>query len=357
MKTTKSLKTVCLFFAAFVCVTFSFAQKINYQFVDSTTFFFKPVSEKCLGAQSIYIAPVVDGDSIFRYELTASLDMSRYTLVNSKNEADLILIYSTSFGNTTGNQSSLNPTPAKGKRYVPTSRETVWNHNFDSKKTAYQNSRSNKNSTSRTGTTSKSYTYKSVTPVVTTIELFDSKGNKIDESGVTEDWALEGHSSISIDVAKKDCELTLEKYKNQVTKDHLELAMKSLNDNYFFTKVKIPVFAITVKNKQFDDWNNAVSALNSWVNTPGRELDDPRIPIMEKIFEEQVTRDYGSCKDSALLASAAHHNMAIFQYYKPQFMKAGNYLTTAQSGLVYTDKSQRLFYENLITLIVRGFSF
>ena|SRR6218665_1551584 len=340
------------------CISLGFSQKITYQFIDSTTLGFKPSEQTYLKAKKVYIAPLVEADSIFGTELSAKLDLNYYTIVATRNEADLVLIYNTSFGSEV-NQNPQIPTVASEKRKVPTSKETFRDHNFDSKKTAYQNSKSKYtknavNSGSKSSITTKPYLYKGSVPIITKIDLYDAIGQKVDESTVTEDFVLEGYSTISVNVARKDAELAFEKNKKSLINEHLEVAMGVFNNKYFFTKVVVPVFAITVKNKQFDDWNNAVSALNSWINTPNKTFEDPRIPIMESVFEEQAIRDYGQFKDSALFSSAALHNLAVFQYYMNQPTNAGSTLIKAQSNLVYTDKSQRQFYQNFIISLFRG---
>ncbi len=354
MKTTR-LKNNC--FALFLVLGFAqlcHAQKINYQLVDSTVFRFQPMNQTYWNAKKVFIA----ADSVFKTVISSQLDLSHYTLVSNRNEADLILVYSTTLGSIDGKKSLL-ASPANEKRYLPTGKETSLGNDFDSKKTASQNARSRyaNNTSSSRRTTTRSYSYTGTTPIYTQIELYDSTGYRVEQIVIQEELVLEGRSSISQDVAKKDHDLTLEKKKNEVLIEHLERGARVLNNKYFFTKTKVPVFVISVKGKQFDDWNSAVYALDSWINTPGRSLDDPRLPLMEKIFKAQVARDLTQYKDSASLTSVAFHNLAVYQYYHGQPTDAGASLTKAQSHIVYTDRSQRLFHENLILLLFRSASF
>ena len=351
---------------------FLYGQKSEFIALDTVKMVFQPVIQSCLKAKKIYVESSVEVDSAYRQILVSKLDPSMYSIVSSKSEADLVLVYSTTFGarlNTqngivinSASQSTAIANPAYNKpnvRHVPTSRETPADHNFDSKKTAYQNSRSQyKKTPSRakyeSNYTPKSIAYSEVTNVLTKIVLYDAMGEFIDEVAVTEQLEVTGHSSISYEVAKKDYYLSLENQKPEVRKFHLETAMNSLVSKFLFNSKGVPVFGITVKNKQFGDWNDAINALNAWVNTPNRTLDDPRVSILGKIIEQQANRDYGSFKDSAGLSSAALHNWAVYQYYMGQPVNAGSILTKAQSNLAYTDESQHLFYENLIILLFRG---
>jgi len=355
MKTTK-LKNNC--FALFLVLGFTqlcLAQKITYQLVDSTVFTFQPINQTYLKAKKLFIA----ADSVYKTVISSQLDLSHYTIVSNRNDADLILIYNTTLGAFDGKKSLLVP-PANGKRYVPTGKETSLGNDFDPKKTASQNARSkyaNNAANSGRRTTSRSYSYTGTTPVYTQIELYDSTGFRIDQTVIEEELVLEGRSSISQEVAKKDYDLTLEKKKNEVIIEHLERGVRVLSNKFLFTKIEVPVFVISVKGKAFDDWNNAVYALDSWINTLGRPLDDPRLPLMEKIFKAQVVRDFTQFKDSASLTSAAFHNLAVYQYYHGQPTDAGGSLTRAQSNIVYTHRSQRLFHESLILFLFRSASF
>lgn len=267
----------------------SFAQKTHLNCIDTLTIAVPPQVKKYADFQKICIFPEVSSDSVYIPYIQQHFFQNKYTFVATPFEADLVLIFGYTQGETTS--AGLSNTISTYSRSNRVYRRT------------------------------NSYVYNGITPLTFWMTLVDDKDTIVETFQFMENLHVQGRSNFNEHVARSDFRNELEKEVLLACEDGYSRVGKAACDKYFLSPRTFPVYTVSVKNskRKFTDWNMGAASLYKWASDAPVDTLDPSVTMVKDVFENESVRDFHRMNYPYMLEVGAYYNLAVIAYYRKDY--------------------------------------